>query len=435
LGLAPAVLPDIPVCAVFLLLFIVGAAAHMTLFKINMHKGKKFPINAMTFGFCLTRVLATNLRIAWASHPTSVKIGISAMVFIYAGIILLFIGNLFFAQRIVRAQHPHIGWSRPFSLMLPVLMVIIVGTILCLIVSVIYSFYTLNEFSLRAIHDIQMYGETLYMIVALLPIPIVLASVLGRWRFGEKPVDKFGQGSMRAKVVIVLIGAIFLGLGSGWRAITLYLPTRPSTSPQHPWYFSKTCFYVFNFTIEICVTFFWLLVRIDKRFYVPDGAKGPYSYGGGFTFAGEPGNEKVALGNRESVRHLTSPSSTYLPSNRGSEYYAGSRKSFTRDSRVSWGGKQTPKNYNIAWNLTDTFRRTGISRDEVAPGIAEDGFEYIPYSPFADDDHQLHASPVDVGVHGMEQEMGWDAKSGKWALRPISSLTTVARPVSTRSGF
>ena len=67
------------------------------------------------------------------------KIGIAAQVAVYAGSILLFLANLFFTQRIVRAQHPHVGWSKPFSISFPVLFFIIVAAIISLIVGVIYS--------------------------------------------------------------------------------------------------------------------------------------------------------------------------------------------------------------------------------------------------------------------------------------------------------
>ena len=334
---------------------------------------------------------------------------------------MLFLANLFFTQRIIRAQHPHFGWTKPFSIAFPVLFVIIVATILSLIVGVIYSFFTLNEFTQRAVHDIQLYGETLYAIVAFLPIPLVLASTIARRhpniRDNER-IDKFGSGTMRTKVVMVLVSAVFLTLGASWRCATLYLPTAYTTDP-HPWYFSKACFYIFNFTIEWCVVAFWGLMRIDKRFYIPNGAKGPFSYGGGFTFAGEPGNEKIALGNRDSMRHLVGSQASGFNSNSRISW-GGSRNSMGRDSRVSWGG---------------------ISREDVSAGLAEDGITVAPYAPYASVNNNSSdsigkggGSAADVGVEGMEAEMGWDPKSGRWALRPISSALSlgIQRPQSTR---
>ncbi|KAK5121774.1 hypothetical protein LTR85_004649 [Meristemomyces frigidus] len=413
LGETPSVMPDIPICAVFLFLFVLAGAGHMTLFRLNLSRGRKFILSGMMFGFCFTRIMATTLRIVWSVYPKSVKIGIAAMVFVYAGIILLFIANLFFTQRIVRSQHPHFGWTKPFSLALPILLVIIIGSILALIVAVILSFYTLNKTTLTRIRDIQVYGETLYAVVSFLPIPIVTISALARRHpsiRNTQTIDKFGSGTMRAKIAIVLVSALFLCLGATWRAATLYLPSEDSTNPVQPWYFSKAFFYCFDFTIEICVVLAWLALRIDKRFFIPNGAKGPFSYAGGFTFAGEPGNEKIALGNRDSMRHLTGSNTTLGFNNSSRVSWGGSRNSMARESRVSWGG---------------------ISRDDVSMGIGEDGYETLPYPGFEQDETQP-SSAADVGVEGAEAEMGWDPKSGRWALRPLSNMP--ARPMSTKSG-
>lgn len=41
---------DIPVTAVFLFLYIIGAATHMTIFQYNKRRGHKFLFNGMMFG-------------------------------------------------------------------------------------------------------------------------------------------------------------------------------------------------------------------------------------------------------------------------------------------------------------------------------------------------------------------------------------------------
>lgn len=375
----------------------------------------------------MTRVGATTLRIVWAVYPTSIRVGIAASVFVYAGIFILFLGDLFFAQRIIRAQHPRFGWSKPVSVLFPVVFAITGATILALIVAAIYRFYTLSAFSIHAVDIIQKYGLTWLAFVAFLPIPIVIISCLVRLiphvRM-TKTTDKFGQGSMRMKIAIVLISATFLTLGAGWRAGTALLPDTPTTSGtpprpvSTPWYFSKACFYIFDFTIEEGICLFWLLVRIDKRFYIPDGASAPFSYAGGFVFAGESGNEKKRLqAVNESQRNLTSQGSIYS-SKRGSmrgshisiETMASTRKSSEQATRVS---------ARTSWG--------GIS--QVAPSVAEDGQSRIPYAastnqPFPED---FEMEDIDI-----DKEMGWDPKSGKWVLRSVPSLGNV-RPTTAVS--
>lgn len=345
----------------------------------------------------MTRNIATVTRIAWSFYPRNISVGIAAMIFVYAGVVLLFISNLFFAQRIVRAQHQHIGWSKPVSLFLPILIAMIIATIFCLIAAVIVQFYVIDGEATAL--DIQKTGLTFFAITAFLPIPIVAASSLARLHphiRRTKTIDKFGEGSMRAKIAIVLVSAFFLTLGATYRAATTLIgpvallegqPPRPA--PARP-YLSKASFYAFNFTIEICVVIFWLAVRIDKRFHVPDGAHGPGSYAGGFVFAGEAGNEKT-----RSTRHLLSAhSSMPTPGDRTS--YASSNRTRSVESRVSWGG---------------------VSRDNIAPMFGEDGVATVPYSAI-DDGQQM--GELDMGVAGADREMGWDPRSGKWALRRMS---------------
>ena len=61
-------------------------------------------------------------------------------------------------------------------------------------------------------------------------------------------------------------------LGASFRAGVNYAGgERPISDPAG--YQDKACFYIFNYTIEIIVVFFYVVVRVDKRFYVPDGAK------------------------------------------------------------------------------------------------------------------------------------------------------------------
>lgn len=341
----------------------------------------------------------------------------AAMIFVYAGVILLFIANLFFTQRLVRAQHPHFGWSKPFSAALPALLAIMILTILSLIAGVIMEFYSLKDSVAVAVRDIQIYGSTFYAVVAFLPIPVVIISTLARQHPKIKmtqTLDKFGEGSMTSKIIIILFSAAILTTGAAYRSGTTWLPPIPlmrnGVPVEGPWYFSRGSFYAFNFSLELFVVWFWLAVRIDKRFIIPNGAKGPYSYGSGFVFAGEAGNEKPQLGNRDSTRHLTGSQTSGFNSQRGSRvsWAHGSssrRSSMGAASRVSWGG---------------------ISREDVSATLGEDGIEVVPYYH----DMETGYGGADLGVDGVEQEMGWDPKSGKWALRPVSHGTMSPAPMS-----
>ncbi|KAG7286810.1 hypothetical protein NEMBOFW57_009127 [Staphylotrichum longicolle] len=98
MGGVPAVTPDIPVSAVLLALFALGAITHITLFRLSLRRGRKFIFSLLLMGFCFTRIAALSLRIVWARNPTNANIALAANILVAAGVIILFIVNLIFTS-------------------------------------------------------------------------------------------------------------------------------------------------------------------------------------------------------------------------------------------------------------------------------------------------------------------------------------------------
>ncbi|KAL8704468.1 MAG: hypothetical protein Q9201_002384 [Fulgogasparrea decipioides] len=276
LGGLPTKGVDIPISSVFLLLFLVGAISHMTIFVTNYRRNHKFIISGVIFGFCMTRITAQVMRIVWACRPRNVKVALVANIFTAAGVLLLFVTNLLFAQRVFKAMHPRSGWHSIFTYSFTALYVLIVLTLAMLITSVIQSSFTLNSNTKRIDRDILLYGQTFFAVVSFLPIPIVIIGLLMPRR---SRLEKFGRGRWRHKIWILLASSAALCLGASFRAGSNYAGgKRPITNPAR--YQSKACFYIFNYAIEIVVVFLYILVRVDERFWVPNGSKGPGDYTG-----------------------------------------------------------------------------------------------------------------------------------------------------------
>ena len=268
LGGVPTIIPDIPLSVIFLVLYIAGAASHMTIFRLNLARGHKFIISGMQFGFCMSRIVTMIMRMVWVTRPMNVRVAIAANIFVAAGVVLLFVINMLFAQRVIRACHPHSGWHPAFHYTFIGIYVLIVVTLIMLITSVIQSFYTLNANTKRIDRDIQLYGQTFYAIISFLPFPLVLGGlVIPR----KTRVEKFGQGRFRTKILILLTTAFLLCLGACYRVGVNYAGgMRPRTDPAA--YQGKAPFYIFNFVVEIVVIYLYVLVRVDKRFFVPNGS-------------------------------------------------------------------------------------------------------------------------------------------------------------------
>ncbi|KAM5348270.1 hypothetical protein ACJ41O_008094 [Fusarium nematophilum] len=274
LGGRPTPSVDDPISGVLLAFFVAGAVLNMTIFQLNSRRSHKFILSALLFGFCMARIVANVLRIVWASYPGNARLAIAAMVFTNAGVVLLFVVNLIFAQRILRAYHPHLGWSRPATLVFRFLYFSVVASLIMVIVAVVYNFYTLNADTKQRLRDIQLTAATYLAILAFLPLPIIaLCLALPR----KAAMDKFGQGRMRTKLGLLIFTSSLLTLGAAFRAGVSF-QIRPITDPA--WYHHKACFYVFNYVVEIIVVYSYALSRFDRRFHIPNGSSGPGDYSG-----------------------------------------------------------------------------------------------------------------------------------------------------------
>jgi Protein of unknown function (DUF3112) len=274
-GGVPSLGVDVPISAVFLVLFIGSAVGHMTILQLNQRKGHKFIMSGLMFGFSMARIVTMVMRIVWATRPTNVRVAIAAQIFTSAGVLLLFLINLIFAQRIIRAAHPHFGWHKALSNALHLLYGLIVVVLVMVITTTVQSFYTLNANTRRIDRDVQLAASTYLMFVAFLPLPmIILGLIVPR----KTRVEKFGSGRWRTKIYILLASAVLLCLGAAFRCGTAWMTPRLRDNPA--WYHAKWCYYVFNFVIEAIVVYLYIAVRVDRRFHVPNGSKRAGDYSG-----------------------------------------------------------------------------------------------------------------------------------------------------------
>lgn len=246
----------------------------MVIFQLNQRRGHKFIMSGMMFGFCMARTVSCIMRIVWATRPFNVRVALAAQILVAAGVVLLFIINLIFAQRIIRASHPNSGWHPVMSLLFKAIYATVVVSLVMLITSVVQAAYTLNANTHRIDRDIQLYGQTLFAVISFLPFPLVIVGlVLPR----KTRVEKFGSGRFRSKIYFLLSAAFLLCLGATFRCGTSYLTPRSSDDPA--WYHSKACFYVFDFGVEITVILMYIVIRVDQRFWVPNNSHmwGDYS--------------------------------------------------------------------------------------------------------------------------------------------------------------
>ncbi|KAI0387784.1 hypothetical protein F5Y04DRAFT_267817 [Hypomontagnella monticulosa] len=275
-GGSPSAAVDDPIAAVLLLLFLASAGAHMAILKLNKQRNLKFIFSGMLFVLCLLRSLSLVARMVWASYPRTVNAIIAASVMTQCGSVLIFIINLFFAQRVLRAYHPRLGWHRGTAFVVWFLIACVLCCLIMAITTTIHSFFTLNKAARRADRDVQLFAGTYLACLAFLPVPVVvLAAATNRPHRLHHHLEKFGEGRWRAEVGLLVFASLVATLGAAFR-VGVNFAGRPGSHPA--WFHSRACYYGFNFVTDLVVSTAYLLARFDRRFVVPDGAHGPGDY-------------------------------------------------------------------------------------------------------------------------------------------------------------
>ena len=364
LGGVPSIIPDIPISAVLLVLFWAGAATNMTIFQRNRRRSYRFLFSFLVFGFCMGRVVALALRIAWATRRDNVRLALAAQIFTSAGVLILFVTNLVFALRIIRAYHPFFGWSKGVTALFAALFASAVLVFATVVAVTVQSAFTPDPHARAADRRVQLFCATYLAVYAFLPVPLVtLAALVPR----RTRIDKFGEGHFRTKFALLTATASLLAAGAAFRAAVAYV-ARPVDDPA--WFHGRACYYAFNFALEIVVVYTYALSRFDRRFHIPDGSSAPGHYscaefgtaagaaaaaaaasggsaverrgrkkraGGIFGDAGAAPSPKEAAGRRSSSCCSGGERSGRSPSARGSLGDAPSEQgSVARDADLAW---------------------------------------------------------------------------------------------------
>jgi len=271
LGGIPKKIPDFPASLVLAICFLAIAIINISIFKGNINKSHKFKLSIFIIGFSMSRVVTLSLRSAWSFNPKDTDLAVANQVFNAAGVVLLYILNLIFSQRLFRARHPVVE-TGPKSRIFYGIFTAIYTTIFCMFVLVItptiWGFFTTDMSLQHKFQTIRKVGGTVMVVIAFLPFIIVaVALAVPNHGFeGSLGLDKHYKGGFVLKGLIICIAAFFLVFGAGFRAGILYTQPRPQSNPA--WYHSRAAYYVTYFAIELIVLLWFTIMRVDERFSV-----------------------------------------------------------------------------------------------------------------------------------------------------------------------
>ncbi|KAJ4392779.1 hypothetical protein N0V85_006840 [Neurospora sp. IMI 360204] len=225
---------------------------HMSVFRLNRRRNHKFIFSVLLYGFCMARITAVSMRMAWASKPNNPRLEIAANVFVLLGGLILIIVNLFFTQRLLRAIQPRLGWNPCLNKIFWVLLGSIASALLLVIVTTVHYFFTLDAKTRRAERILLLTGSAWLTSSAFLPVVAIgyLLWSLFKPAVEANQMENFGEGSLLCKILLLLFASSLTTLGAGFR-LGANFDARPLGHAA--WYHSRAAFYIFNFSIETVI--------------------------------------------------------------------------------------------------------------------------------------------------------------------------------------
>ncbi|TKA28122.1 hypothetical protein B0A50_04093 [Salinomyces thailandicus] len=267
---------DVPILAVLLTCYLGGAIANMTILQLNRKRNHWFPMTGALFGFCMSRIATCALRISWAADPLNTNLAIATTIFQAIGVLIVFVILVVIAQRMLRATHPELGWSKGLNGCLEASFVGLFIAIVLTVAFTVYNFFTLDAYLKTVALWVQRAGLLYFLLFTLIAPILILLSVILPTPKDHRAPETFGTGSLTTKYVVHGVAMFFAIFIVGFRMGTIWADPRPETDPA--WWDAKAAFYVIEFAFEIIIVYWLIWMRFDQKFWVPNKSKGPGDY-------------------------------------------------------------------------------------------------------------------------------------------------------------
>src|SRR5438309_2287112 len=143
-GGVPTVPTDVPICSVLLALYLIVTIVQVVILRRNRKNERRFKLSVLLIYLGFFRTITLSLRMAWATNLSNFRLAIAAQVFVTAGVLLLFVLNLVFVLRILRATRPHLAYHTLPTRLFQVFAALVVLSLIAVITCFIQSLYTLD---------------------------------------------------------------------------------------------------------------------------------------------------------------------------------------------------------------------------------------------------------------------------------------------------
>jgi hypothetical protein len=242
---------------------------------------KTFVPQAMTMGFCFSRVVSLSLRMAWTEHVTNKNLAIAASVFINAGVLLLvlspvrprltlqYLVNVIFVHRLALQVFTSIPTRRRYPLnaaafaymfsTLPLLILVIVPGI--------QLFLSSDPSTISTDRKILRFAQCYLTVMVCLPVvlaPIIWISYFQRKVRAITPKEV----TLRAGIVFTA-GSLLVWIQAVKILQGFYTPTA-ETAVNPPWFLQRPILYSGFFLPEILIVILFAVSNIRTRFVFPN---------------------------------------------------------------------------------------------------------------------------------------------------------------------
>ena len=310
----PTTLPDVPICAILITLYLLLAVLHARIFLKARKQSSThlfFMWQAALIPFSMARVTTYVLRIVWSQYPYNSNLAIAAQIFSLAGIIIIVVLNIHFSVLVLWRLRPELQHVKPLYIALVAVRSVVLPVLIVGECSPFFPLVPANDI-LAIVGGVQLqltgdpnarstdiiltkFAGTFNVVLATFPL-LFLALIACLYH------SQLTSESLHVRRIGVTIVSTLLVLFI--MVIRLVVSYKPMTSD--PWIVSKAAYYFFGPFFEILTSLFLAFVGLHELFGVlPANKTEQYSAANGMSTVKEASrNASIFDNNTNGTDHV-----------------------------------------------------------------------------------------------------------------------------------
>jgi hypothetical protein len=259
---------DIPASAVLLVVYLALAVVHGYFFFVKSKK--TFVPQAMTMGFCISRVVSMSLRIAWTADVTNKNIAIASNIFLNAGVLLLYIVNMALTHRFILTIFPHLPTKKtaPYNLAFFLYMGSALPLLILVVVPGVQLFLTSDLNTIHIDRDILRFAQCYLTVYVSAPVIAIITST-SIYFFASKKASGHSTREVCIRAAVLFVAGSLLIWIQAVKIMQTFYTATPETPLNPPWFLRRPILYSGFFLPELLVVIIYAVASIRHRYVMP----------------------------------------------------------------------------------------------------------------------------------------------------------------------